>query len=87
PTLSISRMGDATEAMCLELMCDKKMDPSTFGGEAWHMGLRCEPIEEWHAFHEGMGVIIEDHPEMRMYFIADPDGNRIEFVPEKKPAS
>ena len=83
-TLSIARLADETEAMCLEVMCDKTMDPKEFGGEGWHMGLRCDPIEEWREFHREMGVIIEEHPEMNMYFIADPDGNRIEFVPEKK---
>ena len=48
-----------------------------------HIAFRVDDFERYHALHERMGCIQRENPKMGLYFIVDPDGQRIEILPER----
>ncbi len=56
--------------------------PFQLGENPTHMAFSVPDMDAAHALHEKMGVIVRDNPEVEVYFIADPDGYRIEIIPE-----
>lgn len=48
-----------------------------------HIAFRVEDFEAAKKLHEAMGVIVLENKAMGLYFIADPEGNWIEILPEK----
>lgn len=68
----------------LELTWNRgRTEPYDNGGMDTHIAFRVDDIEAAHALHESMGCIQKENPAMGLYFITDPDGQRIEILPEK----
>ena len=53
------------------------------GGMDCHIAFRVDDIGRYHELHERMGCIQKENPKMGLYFIVDPDGQRIEILPER----
>ena len=51
-------------------------------GKDVHIAFRVPDFEAAHKLHEEMGCIVRENPAMGLYFIADPDGQWIEILPE-----
>jgi len=50
------------------------------GDNKWHLCLKCDDYEGALAKHRAMGCIDDDSEAGHIYFIKDPDGNRIELL-------
>ena len=58
--------------------------PYDLGDNEQHLCVRVnENYNSVRAFHREMGCICYENTEMGLYFIADPDGNWIEILPQK----
>jgi lactoylglutathione lyase len=67
----------------LELTWNRgQVEPYDNGGMDTHIAFRVDDIDHYHALHEEMGCIQKENPAMGLYFIVDPDGQRIEILPE-----
>lgn len=60
-----------------------RVEPYDQGGGDIHLAFEADDIEAAHALHEQMGCITHENPAMGIYFIADPDGFKIEIVPAR----
>lgn len=60
-----------------------RVEPYDQGGGDIHLAFEADDIEQAHALHEQMGCITHENPAMGIYFIADPDGFKIEIVPSR----
>ena len=68
----------------LELTWNRgRTEPYENGGMDCHIAFRVDDFERYHALHERMGCIQKENPKMGLYFIVDPDGQRIEILPEQ----
>ncbi len=67
----------------LEIGCPAGLtEPVKLGDNPIHLAFSVPDMAVAHALHESMGVIVQDNPEVEVYFIQDPDGYRIEIIPE-----
>lgn len=55
--------------------------PYNLGDNEIHLAFRTDDFKAAHEFHEKMGCIVYENPDMGIYFIADPDGYWNEIVP------
>lgn len=62
---------------------DGRVEPYDQGGGDIHLAFEADDMDAAHALHEGMGCITHENPRMGIYFIADPDGFKIEIVPAR----
>lgn len=77
-------MGNDTTEFRLELTWNEgRTDPYETGGRDIHLAFVVEDIEEAHALHEKMGVIVHENMKMGVYFVSDPDGLFLEVMAEK----
>ncbi len=53
-------------------------------GKDVHIAFRVPDFDAAHRLHQEMGCIVLENTKMGLYFIADPDGQWIEILPEKK---
>lgn len=60
-----------------------QVEPYDNGGQDTHIAFAVDDFDAFHELHEKMGCIIRENPRMGLYFIADPDGQWIEIIPEK----
>ena len=68
----------------LELTWNRgRTEPYENGGKDTHIAFAVDDFDAFHALHEQMGCIVFENPAMGLYFIADPDGQWIEILPEK----
>jgi lactoylglutathione lyase len=68
----------------LELTWNRgRTEPYENGGKDTHIAFAVDDFDSYHALHEQMGCIVFENPAMGLYFIADPDGQWIEILPEK----
>ena len=68
----------------IELTWNKgRVEPYENGGKDLHIAFEVEDYEESLRHHEQMGCVEKVNDVMGIYFINDPDGIRIEIVPEK----
>ncbi len=58
-----------------------RTEPYENGGMDTHIAFVVDDIDAAHALHESMGCIQKENPRMGLYFITDPDGQRIEILP------
>ena len=67
----------------LELTWNRgRTEPYDNGGLDTHIAFVADDFEAAHALHKRMGCIQYENEEMGLYFILDPDGQRIEILPE-----
>ena len=67
----------------LELTWNRgRPEPYHNGGLDTHIAFVVDDFEAAHALHKRMGCIQYENEEMGLYFILDPDGQRIEILPE-----
>jgi lactoylglutathione lyase len=66
-------------------------DPRCFGNtighsgdNEFHLAFSTPDYEAAHRLHKEMGCICYENPQMRIYFIEDPDGYWLEIVPERR---
>lgn len=68
----------------LELTWNRgRTEPYDNGGRDTHIAFAVDDFEAYNELHRQMGVIDKENPAMGLYFICDPDGQRIEILPEK----
>ena len=68
----------------LELTWNRgRVEPYENGGKDTHIAFRVDDYDAYHRLHEEMGCIVHETPRMGLYFIAYPDGQGIEILPEK----
>ncbi|WP_077598658.1 VOC family protein [Olsenella urininfantis] len=66
----------------LELTWNRgRVDPYENGGMDMHLAFRVDDFDAYHRLHQEMGCIQKENPKMGLYFIVDPDGQRIEILP------
>ena len=53
-------------------------------GKDVHIAFRVPDYDAAHRLHEEMDCIVLENPQMGLYFIADPDGQWIEILPEEE---
>ena len=76
-------LGDASTGFALELTWMRdRTEPYNLGELEYHLALRTDEYDTFHARHEEMGCIAFENKEMGIYFITDPDGYWIEILPE-----
>lgn len=77
-------LGDEVTGFQLELTWLRdRTEPYQLGELEYHLALKTDEYDAFHARHEAMGCICYENNEMGIYFIADPDGYWIEIVPER----
>ena len=78
-------LGDGKSAFQLELtyLADRT-EPYDLGEQEFHLAFMTPDMAAAHEKHEKMGCICFENPAMGIYFIEDPDGYRIEIIPERK---
>jgi len=75
-------LSDGKSAHELEIGCPANRDrPFELGDNEFHFAVRTGDMEAAHRLHESMGVIVYDPETEPVYFIADPDGYKIEIIP------
>ncbi|WP_028264138.1 VOC family protein [Atopobium fossor] len=76
-------MVDPQSGFEIELTWNRgQVEPYDNGGMDTHIAFRVDDFEAAHKLHEEMGCIQKENPKMGLYFIVDPDGQRIEILPE-----
>ena len=76
-------LSDGKTAHELELGCPaNRSRPFALGDNEFHLALRTADMAAAHALHERMGCIVYDPETEPVYFIQDPDGYKIEIIPE-----
>lgn len=69
----------------LELTWNRgRTEPYDNGGRDTHIAFVVDDIDRYYRLHEEMGCIDYVNHKMGLYFICDPDGQRIEIIPEKR---
>ncbi|MGI6230184.1 MAG: VOC family protein [Tractidigestivibacter sp.] len=67
----------------LELTWNRgRTEPYANGGSDTHIAFCVDDYDAFHKLHEQMGCIVHENPAMGLYFIADPDDQWIEILPE-----
>lgn len=67
----------------LELTWNRgRTEPYENGGRDTHIAFAVDDFEAYHKLHQEMGCIEKENPAMGLYFITDPDVQRIEILPE-----
>lgn len=61
-----------------------RTEPYANGGPDTHIAFAVDDFDAYHELHEKMGCIVRENPAMGIYFIADPEGQWIEILPERK---
>ena len=75
-------LSDGKSAHELEIGCPANRErPFELGDNEFHFAVRTGDMEAAHRLHESMGVIVYDPETEPVYFIADPDGYKIEIIP------
>lgn len=75
----MSNKGDTT---MLELTWYRdRREPYDLGDNEIHIGLRVDDFQSALAHHKDMDCVCFENKNMGIYFIADPDGYRVEIVP------
>ena len=54
------------------------------GEEEFHLAFKVDDFEAAHRLHKEMGCICFENHSMGIYFIQDPDGYWLEFIPERR---
>lgn len=68
----------------LELTWNKgRTQPYENGGKDTHITFAVDDFDAYHELHKKMGCIEKENPSMGLYFIVDPDGQRIEILPAR----
>ena len=68
----------------LELTWNRgRTEPYANGGDDTHIAFEVDDYDAFHRLHEEMGCIVFENHAMGLYFIADPEGQRIEIIPAK----
>lgn len=76
------------DAFEIELTWNRgRTEPYENGGLDAHLAFEVADFEAAHALHKEMGCIQKENPAMGLYFILDPDGQRIEILPVKDNAT
>ena len=57
-----------------------RTEPYENGGMDTHIAFEVDDFEAAHELHRQMGCIQKENPKMGLYFICDPDGQRIEIL-------
>ncbi|MCH4083431.1 MAG: VOC family protein [Olsenella sp.] len=66
----------------LELTWNRdRTEPYDNGGMDTHIAFEVDDFAAYHELHKQMGCIQKENPAMGLYFITDPDGQRIEILP------
>lgn len=60
-----------------------RTEPYDQGAGDIHLAFEADDIDAAHALHEQMGCITHENKSMGIYFIADPDGFKIEIIPAR----
>ena len=61
-----------------------RTEPYANAGKDVHIAFAVDDYDAYHALHEEMGCIVHENPRMGLYFIADPEGQWIEILPEDR---
>lgn len=76
---------DGTSSHQLELTWLRDHEgPYDLGDDEFHLAFRVDDYEAAHAYHEKMGCICYENPDMGIYFCEDPDHYWLEVIPEKR---
>lgn len=77
-------LGDGVTDFTLELTLLKdRAEPYDLGEGEFHLCFAADDIDAAHEKHAAMGCICHENPNMKVYFIEDPDGYWIEIVRNK----
>ena len=77
-------LGDGVSDYTLELTELKgRTEPYDLGEGEFHLAMEAEDIDAAHEKHAAMGCICHENPNMKVYFIEDPDGYWIEIIRKK----
>ena len=75
-------LNDGTQDFCLELA--KGNEQMHFDGKCISMGIACEDLEKERERLTGLGFepgdVISPRPDVRFFFISDPDGFQVQFM-------
>lgn len=67
----------------LELTWNRgRTEPYDNGGRDQHIAFVVDDFDAYHELHRQMGCIDYENTAMGLYFICDPEGQRIEILPE-----
>ena len=68
----------------LELTWNRgRTEPYDNGGLDTHIAFEVDDIDAYHRLHESIGCVQFENEAMGLYFITDPDGQRIEILPAR----
>ena len=77
-------LGDGKSDFTLELTkLEGRTEPYDLGEGEFHLAFAADDIDAAHAKHAAMGCICHENPNMKVYFIEDPDGYWIEIIRKK----
>ena len=77
-------LGDGVSDFTLELTyLTDRTEPYDLGEGEYHLAFETDDIDAAHEKHAAMGCICHENPNMKVYFIEDPDGYWIEIIRKK----
>ena len=77
-------LGDGETGFTLELTWLRdRTQPYDLGEQEFHLAFTAGDYEALREKHRAMGCVCFENHDMGIYFIEDPDGYRIELVPER----
>ena len=84
-SFKLTFLTDAVGIHQIELTWLRDWDrPYNLGDNEIHMAFVVDDYDAAHELHKEMGCICYENEGMGLYFINDPDGYRIEIIPENR---
>ena len=79
--LRLAFLGNDASDFRLELTWNRdRKTPYALGEKEFHVAFYTDSYDALLQKHKAAGIVVLDEPELRLYFVEDPDGYRVEVV-------
>lgn len=80
-TLRLAFLGDGVSDFLMELTWYQDHEGSfNQGDKEFHVAFCTNEYDKYLEMHKKAGILVKEEPELRLYFVEDPDGYQIEVV-------
>ena len=80
-SLKLAFLSDGITDFRLELTWNRDhVKPYLLGEKEFHVAFYTDDYDNLIAKHRAAGIVVKEEPELRLYFIEDPDGYQVEIV-------
>lgn len=79
--LKLAFLCDGVTDFRLELTWNRdRKEPYDLGEKEFHIAFYTDDYDALLAKHKKAGIVVHEEPELRLYFVQDPDGYQVEVV-------